>query len=152
MKISSCRQLFTVVVLCCFPPLVFSEDPGTGTTPDSRAINGAFLGEIVQQGALRVLYYSQLQDPRTISGVEKEMLETFAKEHHLALKWITVAAPWQLVPKLLAGTGDVIIGQGKSLAAGMSDQMIFTSSWTASRQQIVVRKDTTQITRLDDLT
>ena len=152
MKISSCRQLFTVVVLCCFPPLVFSEHPGTGTTPDSRAINGGFLGDMVQQGALRVLYYSQLQDPRTIAGVEKEMLEKFAKEHHLALKWITVAAPWQLVPELLAGTGDVIIGQGKSLAAGMSDQMIFTSSWTASRQQIVVRKDTTQITRLDDLT
>ena len=151
MKISSCKQLFTLVVLCCIPILAFSQGHGIGNPPGSPASNDRGLKEAVQQGTLRALYYSPFQDIRAVSSAEKAMLEKFAGEYHLALKWITVGTPGQLVQELLTGRGDVIIGQDKSLTAGMPDQVRFTSSWTTSHQQIVVRADTTQINCLDDL-
>ncbi len=154
MKISSCRRLFAVFAMLFYfpaPTPVFSQETVIGNAHDSPVIFEGDLPQMVQEGSLRALFYSERQGNRAISGVEMDMLEKFAKENSLTLELIKVDTPWQLVPELLAGKGDVIIGQGKSLAAGMNDQVRFTSPWTTFHQQIIVRADTTQIARLDDL-
>jgi membrane-bound lytic murein transglycosylase F len=55
------------------------------------------------------------------------------------------------LPELIVGRGDIIIGQGMSIAAGTHDQIRFTSPWVASRQQVIVRSNTTRIESLADL-
>jgi len=107
--------------------------------------------DIVKSGQLRILYAKRNPDSLSIANVERIMLEKFAQEHDLALQWITSDSSWDLLPELVAGRGDIIIGQGMSIAAGTHDQIRFTSPWITSRQQVIVRSNTTQIKALEDL-
>ncbi len=107
--------------------------------------------DILRAGKLRVLFAPREPGAPAVSNIERAMLERFAEEHDLALEWIESGEQWELLPDLAAGRGDVIIGQGQSLAAGIQDQVNFTAPWIASRQQVVVRADTTQIKSLADL-
>ena len=107
--------------------------------------------ELTKQGSLRVLYQEIESQAQPIAQKEHELVEQFALENQLNTEWISVKEDWQLMSSLIDGRGDIIIGQGESLAAGMSDQIRFTYSWGTTTQQIVVRTDTTQISRLEDL-
>lgn len=106
---------------------------------------------IAASGKLRVLYTADNSYSVSTTSVERLMLERFAQEHNLVLEWIASKSQWNLLPDLVAGKGDVIIGQGQSIAGGMNDKLLFTSPWIASRQQVVVRSNTTRINSLDDL-
>jgi len=107
--------------------------------------------ELTKNGSLRVLYQS-LDDQRpSITQKEHDLIEQFALENQLATEWIAVEEDWQLMSSLIAGVGDIIIGEGESLASGLSDQISFTYSWGTTTQQVVVRTDTTQISQLEDL-
>lgn len=144
-----------------------SKSPGT-LPPEP--ISQDHLDRIIQSGRLRVLYEARHSgalsaigvmiksflhkaeaDNLPIASVEREMLERFAREHGVQLAWIPVKQAWQLIPSLIKGQGDIIVGQGQSIAAGMVDQARFTLPWIASRQQVVVRADTTRINSLADL-
>ena len=110
------------------------------------------LRDIVKHGALRILYQRERGvGAYSVSASERAMLERFAEERHLALDWVAVDKSWNLIPQLVAGKGDIIVGQGPTLAAGMADQARFTSPWLAQPQQVVVRTDTTRIRALEDL-
>jgi len=107
--------------------------------------------ELTKHGLLRVLYQG-LDDQRpSITQKEHDLVELFAVENQLATEWIAIEENWQLMPSLIEGRGDIIVGQGESLASGLSDQISFTYSWGTTTQQVVVRTDTTQISRLEDL-
>ena len=107
--------------------------------------------DIVRSGKLRVLYSAQSPKSLSVANVERHMLERFAREHELSLEWIESDSQWSLLPELVAGRGDIIIGHGLSIAAGMHDQIRFTLPWVTSRQQVIVRSNTTQIKSLADL-
>ena len=106
---------------------------------------------IAEAGKLRILYAADNPYSISANSVERLMLERFAQEHDLVLEWIVSDSQWNLLPDLVAGKGDVIVGQGQSVAGGMNDKLLFTSPWIASRQQVVVRSNTTRIKSLEDL-
>jgi len=110
--------------------------------------------ETIAQGRdIRILHYQENQSETTtqVRNVEKEMIEKFAAEANSTVEWIDVDERWQLVPALLNGAGDIIIGQGESIADGMEGQVKFTLPWSESRHQVLVRADTTQISSINDL-
>ena len=107
--------------------------------------------ELFSHESLRILYHGTNNVAQAIAQKERALVEQFAKENQLTTEWYGVEDEWQLMSALIRGHGDIVIGQGESLAAGMPDQIKFTYSWGVTRQQLVVRTDTTQIERLDDL-
>ena len=106
--------------------------------------------ELTKKGSLRILYQDS-NKVQFITQKEHGLVEQFALENQLTTEWIAIEEDWQLMQALINGNGDIIIGQGESLASGLSDQIKFTYSWGATRQQVVVRTDTIQIRRLEDL-
>lgn len=106
--------------------------------------------ELTKKGSLRVLYQGS-NGTQSIAQKEQGLIEQFAQENQLSAEWIAVDEDWQLMSALMQGDGDIIIGQGDALASGMSDQVKFTYSWGATLQQVVVRTDTIQIKRFEDL-
>jgi len=136
--------------LLCFNPLVLWAQPGDA--PVAVRLKHADLEDIVKRGALRILYQREQRDGAySVSARERAMLERFAGERQLTLDWVAVETPWNLIPQLVAGKGDIIVGQGPTLAAGMANQASFTSPWLAQHQQVVVRTDTTRIRAPEDL-
>jgi len=107
--------------------------------------------ELTKKGSLRVLYQASSDQLQSIAQKEHDLIEKFALENQLATEWIIVEEDWQLMSSLIEGRGDIIIGQGESLASGIFDQIRFTYSWGTTTQQVVARTDTTQINRLEDL-
>jgi len=107
--------------------------------------------ELIKKGSLRVLYQGSNDQHSSITQKEHDLVEQFASEIQLTTEWIAIEEDWQLMPSLIEGRGDIIIGQGESLTSGLSDQISFTYSWGTTTQQVVVRTDTTQINRLEDL-
>ena len=139
-------RVLRVAVL--FYPFVLCAQPDILATPDAHID----LQDIVKRGTLRVLYQREQNSGAYPGSVrEREILEQFAQEHQLALDWIPVAASWNLIPQLVNGAGDIIVGQGPTLAAGMVNQASFTSPWMAYHEQVVARTDTTRIHALSDL-
>ena len=136
-------MLVTAVLVCHGSAYAMENQAGSVTTGD--------LDAIIQSGKIRVLYQSRQPDSRPVSNTEKTMLERFAQEYGLHLEWVPADARWGLLPKLVAGEGDIIAGHGRSIAAGMLEQVRFTLPWVTSHQQVIARADTTQISSLDDL-
>jgi len=113
-------------------------------------------GELVKNVSLRILFQGSGDTEKntagqTIAQKERVLIEQFAKENQLTTEWYAVEEEWQLMSALINGHGDIVIGQGESLASGITDQIKFTYTWGTTRQQVVVRTDTTQIKRLEDL-
>ena len=120
--------------------------------PGDASANYADLQDIIKRGDLRILYQRNQHDSAyPVSARERVILEQFAREHRLKLDWIPVDNSWNLIQHLVAGKGDIIVGQGPKLAAGMVNQASFTSPWLALHQQVVVRTDTTRIRAVEDL-
>ncbi|HEY4732242.1 MAG TPA: hypothetical protein VIH66_03255, partial [Gammaproteobacteria bacterium] len=139
-----------VAALLFFYPLI------SWTQPEDVSVavrdKHADLQDIVKSGTLRILYQREQRDGAySVSARERAMLEQFARERQLTLDWVAVDTPWNLIPQLVVGKGDIIVGQGPTLAAGMANQASFTSPWLAQHQQVVVRTDTTRIRAPEDL-
>jgi membrane-bound lytic murein transglycosylase F len=131
-------------------PFTLRAQPGSA--PVDKDHSYADLQDIVKHGALRILYQRDQHDSAyPVSARERVMLEQFAREHDISLEWIPVAARWNLIQQLVTGKGDIIVGQGPTLAAGMVDQASFTSPWLAQHPQVVVRANTTRIHAPKDL-
>jgi membrane-bound lytic murein transglycosylase F len=131
--------------------LAYALEDKTGTIPAANMAATSDLDTIIRTGKLRVLYKSRKPASSPVSNTERLMLERFAREYKLELQWVPADARWGLLPKLVAGEGDIIVGHGRSIAAGMLEQVCFTLPWVTSHQQVIARADTTQISALDDL-
>ena len=142
--------LLVMALLVCHGPAFAMENQVEKIT-NGQAVNTRDLDAIVQSGKLRVLYQKRQAGSLPVSSTEKTMLERFARENNLVLEWIPTNARWDLLPELVTGEGDIIVGNGRSIAAGISNQVRFTLPWITSRQQVIARADTTRINSLDDL-
>ena len=141
-------SMLALTILFC--PLTLRAEPDAVPVPTNST--PCDLEDVVDRGALRVLYQrGQHTGTYPVSVHERELLEQFSREHRVSLEWIAVDYSWNLIPRLVAGAGDIIVGQGPTLAAGMVNQARFTSPWQAQHQQVVVRTDTTYIQTLGDL-
>ena len=83
-------------------------------------------------------------------GLDREILDGFARLHGLSVK--AVAAPgWgALVPWLVEGRGDVIAG-GVTETPARAQKIAFTGEVMPTRQVLVTRKPTRVLATLDDL-
>lgn len=140
--------ILLILAFLCYPLIVFSDQAlGDSSTPEPESK----LDRIVASGTLRVLLHSRDGQAANVSDIEKTLLARFAESHQVVLKWVEVDARWNLLQRLLDGEGDIIVGEGKSLLAGVSGPIEFTVPWTSSHLQIVARADTTQINKPSDL-
>lgn len=85
-------------------------------------------------------------------ALERRLLESYAAQHGRTLSWELVEEPWQLLPALHEGRGDLVAGQSMALESGMQKQAIFTMPWGISRQLIVMRTGAGILRDIDDLT
>ncbi|MCG8325994.1 MAG: transporter substrate-binding domain-containing protein, partial [Thiotrichales bacterium] len=100
---------------------------------------------------LNILYHRRFQNSYGVSITEQRLIEAFASEQGLNPVWIELAESWQLLPALIEGRGDVIIGQGDDLNAGIADDIRKLEPWAVSMQQVVARQDSARINKLQDL-
>ncbi|MEE8233848.1 MAG: hypothetical protein V3R41_04130, partial [Gammaproteobacteria bacterium] len=82
--------------------------------------------ELLSNESLRILYQGTNNVAQAIAKKERALVEQFAKENQLTTEWHAVEDEWQLMSALINGHGDIVIGQGESLASGITDQIKFT--------------------------
>jgi ABC-type amino acid transport substrate-binding protein len=103
----------------------------------------ADLAEIKQRGVLRVLVSADEMvemfnfEDRGEPGLEREMIEAFARAHGLTVEVVRIASFETIIPSLLAGQGDVITGIIDT--APRRRQVAFTAETLPARHVAVTR-------------
>lgn len=115
----------------------------------------ADLPEIVARGTLRVLVVDGSPaffalDPKREPGLDRELLDDFARLHKLTVVAVDVPSWSQLIPELLAGRGDVLAG-GVTVTDARRRDVAFTTEVFPTRNVVVTRKPTPAIGTLDEL-
>ena len=100
---------------------------------------------------ITALYSRGAIDFRGISQIEMDLLQQFAEANSITIEWKEIDDEWNLMPSLLQGKGDLIVGQSSDLIAGMSNELQQSLPWTSAAPVLVVRKDTTHIQSIEDL-
>jgi ABC-type amino acid transport substrate-binding protein len=104
------------------------------------------LAEVRQRGVLRVLavvvedepeFFAT--DPGSPPGFDHEVVEGFARLHHLRVEVVEVAGWDRLIPDLLADEGDVIAGRFTATESRRK-QIAFTVEVFPTRNVVVTRK------------
>jgi L-cystine transport system substrate-binding protein len=110
---------------------------------------------IKARGVLKVLVAAD-EAPETFSfrkgdapGLERELVEGFARLHKLEMKPVPVKDFSDIIPALLRGDGDVILGINDTEAR--RKQIDFTREVMPSRHVVVTRKPEPAITTLESL-
>ena len=110
--------------------------------------------EIQKRGTLKVLavhedlFFTTRQAP--IPGFDREVLEGFASLSKLKLEVVQVPGWDQMIPWLLEGKGDVIVG-GYAATESRQKQIAFSAEVFPSRKVVMTRKPTKPVKTLDDL-
>jgi ABC-type amino acid transport substrate-binding protein len=119
------------------------------------AAGGVDLAEIRSSGKLRVLvvdgspaFYALKPAPEP--GLDREILDGFARLHKLTLETVEVPGWSGLVPGLLDGRGDVAAG-GVTVTPARSERVDFTVEVMPTRNVVVNRKPAAPIATLDGL-
>jgi ABC-type amino acid transport substrate-binding protein len=121
------------------------------STPSARAD----LAEIQRAGVLRVLVAADELphmfsfDAKGDPGLEREMIEAFARARALRLQIIQVERFETIIPDLLEGRGDLVTGIINTPAR--RQKIAFTIDTLPARHLAVTRAPTTRIDGLDDL-
>ncbi len=121
-----------------------------------EAAGGADLQEIKQGGVLRVLTVNEGSEPRFISmragprGFDREILDGFARAHALRIDFVFLPSWAVLVPRLLAGDGDIIAGR-VTATAERRKAIDFTTEVFPTRVVLVTRKPQSPVRTLGDL-
>ncbi len=115
----------------------------------------ADLPEIEKAGVLRVLVVDG--SPAFFSltagaepGMDREILDGFARLQKLTLQAVPVPSWDALVPALLEGKGDLIAG-GVTVTPARSRQIDFSAEVFPTRHVVVTRKPTRVVTTLEEL-
>jgi ABC-type amino acid transport substrate-binding protein len=110
------------------------------------------LSALKARGVLRVLVAAD-ETPETFSfvpgpspGIERELIEGFARLERIEMKAIPVVRFEDMIPTLLRGEGDVILGINDT--ATRRKQIDFTTEVMPSRHVVVTRKPDLPITSL----
>ena len=75
---------------------------------------------MLSKESLRILYQGTNNVAQEIAKKERALVEQFAKENQLTIEWHAIEEEWQLMSALINGHGDIVIGQGESLASGLT--------------------------------
>lgn len=115
----------------------------------------ADLAEVQASGTLRVLVVDG--SPAFLSlkaggepGMDREILDGFARLHKLTVKAVEAPTWESLVPMLIDGKGDVIAG-GVTVTPARSQKIDFTAEVFPTRNVVVTRKPTPVVTTLAEL-
>ncbi len=119
------------------------------------AIGRADLAEIQKTGDLRVLVVDGAPVFVSLSsqgepGFEREILDGFARLHHLQVRLVPVAEWKGLVPALLEGKGDILAG-GVGNLPSRREKIDFTVEVFPTRDVVVSRAPSPIITSLEQL-
>lgn len=114
----------------------------------------ADLPEIKERGKLRVLVVDEdlffSLKPDTLPGFDRDMLDGFVRLHGLELEVVPVASWDAMIPSLLEGKGDLIVG-GYAVTPARRKQIAFTTEVFPSRKVVMTRKPHRVITTFDQL-
>ena len=136
--LSSTRApLFLAVLSLLFVPRLHARD----------------LDEIEKRGTLRVLAVVNNQRDEFFSnrpgvGIDREILEGFARLHHLTLEVVPQAGWDQLVPALQAGKGDLIAGRF-TMTESRRRVIDFTAEAFPTRNVVLTRRPRRAVTTLE---
>jgi membrane-bound lytic murein transglycosylase F len=126
-----------------------------GAAASVQAAASYDLPDAEKAGALRVLvvdgspaFFSL--NPSGEPGLDREILDGFARLRKLKLQAVTVPSWDALVPSLLEGKGDVIAG-GVTVTPARARQIDFTAEVFPTRNVVVTRKPTKLVTTLVEL-
>lgn len=113
------------------------------------------LPELQKAGALRVLVVDGSPAFFALKagaepGLDREILDAFARLHKLELRPVPVATWDGLVPALLEGRGDVIAG-GVTVTPERSKRIAFSAEVFPTRNVVVTRKPTRVVTTIEQL-
>jgi ABC-type amino acid transport substrate-binding protein len=109
-----------------------------------------------KRGRLRVLAVLDARRPEFFAdkpgapGFDREVLDGFARLHHLTLEVVPVSSWDGLMPALLAGKGDVIAGRFTATATRRK-LVAFTHEVFPTRNVVLTRKPAARITSLAEL-
>jgi ABC-type amino acid transport substrate-binding protein len=117
--------------------------------------HAASLADLKARGAIRVIA-AEGEQPEEFSfkegsapGFEREMLEGFAKLHHLRLEVVRVKAWEERIPALLRGEGDVIVALTDT--DERRKQVEFTAETLEARHVVVSHKPHPPVNSVADL-
>jgi membrane-bound lytic murein transglycosylase F len=115
----------------------------------------ADLAELRAKGTLRVLVVDGSPEFYGLKagappGLDREMLDGFAKLQRVTLATVTVPSWAELIPALLAGKGDVIAG-GVTVTDARRRQIDFTAEVFPTRHVVVSRKPNPVIRTIEQL-
>lgn len=140
-------------MLCCLCAIVLL------TTGTAQVLATDHLDEIRQRGEMRwgadaeggaPYVYADPQHPDQPIGFELELADALARK--LGVKAIMVQNQWdQLIPALDRGNFDIILN-GLELTPENQQRIAMSRPYYAYTQQIVTRRQTTGLNRLEDLT
>src|SRR5579862_1532074 len=135
--------LVLVFLLASGLPPVFASD----TLSEIRARGELRWGADAEGGAPYV--YPDPQKPEQLIGFENDLAEALAAK--LGVKAKMVQNQWdQLIPALERGNFDIILN-GLELTAANQRRITMSQPYYVYAEQIVTRKDTTNLTQLDAL-
>lgn len=110
------------------------------------------LASLKQLGKLRILALRQFEvsDAHNESSFQRKMVLNFAKQAGLKPAWVYVDDQKDLVPYLLEGKGDIVIGDG-AFASESNPKVAKTLPMAVVRYEIISRKGAPAIKRPGDL-
>jgi membrane-bound lytic murein transglycosylase F len=121
----------------------------------SSGAAAADLAEVKASGVLRVLVVDG--SPAFLSlkaggepGMDREILDAFARLHKLTVKAVEAPTWESLVPMLIEGKGDVVAG-GVTVTPARSQKIDFTVEVFPTRHVVMTRKPTPLVTTLAEL-
>lgn len=134
------RHVLAIAVLAGGPLLATADD----------------LAELKVRGTLRVLHVPAIgineffQEDARQPGLDRELLEAFARLHGLQIRTVPITHWDELAPALVEGRGDVIAG--RYTATDSRRKLIaFTSEVFPTRNVVVTRQPTPVVTTLEGL-
>src|SRR5262245_44786767 len=119
-------------------------------------LGAADLSEIRSRGSLRVLVVLDTRRPEFFAlgpaspGFDHELIEGFSRGHQLKLDVVTLPSWDDLVPALLAGKGDVIVGGFRDTEARRKS-VAFCAETFPTRMVVVTLKPHRVVTTLEQL-
>ena len=105
---------------------------------------------INKRGYLRALLSRQANQCQ-INITERRLLEEFAISQNLSVKWHYVENEWDLLPALIRGDGDLIVGQHNEFSPASDTKLSYTSTWANASYKIVQRTGNGNINKYEDL-
>ncbi len=105
------------------------------------------LAEISQNGELRVLKLEHNE----VSSSELALLEDYAEELKLKMRWVSAPDKRRLFEYLKQGRADLALSQGLEIPARHADYLKLSLPWGVSQQQVISRSDTGRIRSRQDL-